>query len=618
MNDQVNQFGDKAVSDGGNSGAVNQFGDAPITSSVNKPLQFLNQIAQGATFGWGDEISAAMVGAMNKVSGGSFRDAYDFALGDIRGDMEQFEEENPGLAATGEILGAVTTGGMGGARLLNTSRSLSPAARYGQIMALGAAEGGAYGAGASDGGRVLPALQGALMGSVLAPAGTKAADFLIQGGRSAASFLGRKLGDTPRSQALRAIRNAAISENIDPDDAIRMLDELGPEATIADLGEEFRKLARAASDLEGDMRTRSRNLFNQRQMGQQDRLMRSAEIATGARAGDFNSARQSLIQSRNDTARPLYQAAFDMGVETTENLDSLMQRPALKSALRGAERLARDMGEWDGEMNLLQRLHFAKMNLDDQIGRARRSGAGNQVRALTQLKNDLLAEIDNQNPSYFKARNVYAGDSAMIDAMDQGINLFKMSADEIDEVMSGMSQAEKDLFKLGGVRAIREKLDSVYMNSDASRRLLGTKANRDRLGKIMDNPESFIRQALAEGEFSRTRQMVTGGSQTSTNLAAQETLSETIQPDFIAGLITQDAASAGRGLLRMFSRNKVTPETVKEIGDLLLSQGMSPAKLMDVFSTPALREGLGATYQEVILPAIAGAIGTGAGSMAAQ
>ena len=171
----------------------------PEHRKINSFLEFANKIAQGATFGFGDEISAAMAGGLAAATGGNFRDAYEYSLGHIRDNMEEFERQHPGLAAAAEIGGAITTGGIGGAKLLGgkTLEGASAAAKYGAISGLGAAEGGLYGAGTAEGERMLPAIQGALIGAVAAPVGTKVTDWLLKGGKTAASFVGRKLSDTP-------------------------------------------------------------------------------------------------------------------------------------------------------------------------------------------------------------------------------------------------------------------------------------------------------------------------------------------------------------------------------------------------------------------------------------
>jgi hypothetical protein len=576
---------------------------------VNGILEFANKVAQGATFGFGDEISAAMVGSIVAMTGGSFRDGYDSSLGYIRDNMEAYELQNPKMALAGEIVGGITTGGLAGGRVLaaQSLKNAPLAARVGAQAGVGAVEGGVYGAGAAEEERFIPALQGALIGAIAAPVGTKVVDWLIQGGKVGASFIGRKLADTPRKQAMRAVRNVARSEGIDEDQALQMFEELGPEATLADLGENFRALARAGTDAAGEMKTRAKNIVYSRQLGQQERLLVAAEVATGQTAGNFNAARAELLQSRQDAARPLYQAAWELGMETTDKIAELLARPAMAKAMRDGANKASNEGEWTGELGLARSLHYAKRALDDQISKARFKKP-DEARVLIKLKNELLTEMDLQNKSYEQARALYSSDSSMIDAMDMGMDLFKTSVDDIDDALRGMTQGEKELFNLGAVRAVRDTLDNTNQTADATRKLLGTKANQDRLARIMTDPETFIRRAMAETEFTRTRNTIAGGSPTSQNLAGQSSLQGGIQPELIRGLMRGDAMSAAAGLIEFFGKNEVTPEVIKELADIMLRQGKPPADVLELFTAPAFVEQLGATYQSVVLPAISGAI----------
>ena len=586
------------------------FSEVTQERKVNGILEFANKVAQGATFGFGDEISAAMVGSIVAMTGGSFRDGYDSSLGYIRDNMEAYELQNPKMALAGEIVGGITTGGLAGGRVLaaQSLKNAPLAARVGAQAGVGAVEGGVYGAGAAEEERFIPALQGALIGAIAAPVGTKVVDWLIQGGKVGASFIGRKLADTPRKQAMRAVRNAARSEGIDEDQALQMFEELGPEATLADLGENFRALARAGTDAAGEMKTRAKNIVYSRQLGQQERLLVAAEVATGQTAGNFNAARAELLQSRQDAARPLYQAAWELGMETTDKIAELLARPAMKTAMREGVDKAANEGQWTGELGLARSLHYAKRALDDQISALRAGATNDAAGSIIKLKNELLAEMDLQNKSYKEARALYSSDSSMIDAMDMGMDLFKTSVDDIDDALRGMTQGEKELFNLGAVRAVRDTLDNTNQTSDATRKLLGTKANQDRLARIMTDPETFIRRAMAETEFTRTRNTIAGGSPTSQNLAGQSSLQGGIQPELIRGLMRGDAMSAAAGLIEFFGKNEVTPEVIKELADIMLRQGKPPADVLELFTAPAFVEQLGATYQSVVLPAISGAI----------
>lgn len=579
------------------------------TRKVNNPLQFFQKLAQGATFGFGDEISAAMVGGMAALTGGDFKDAYDYALNNIRADEEAFSVQNPKLALGAEMVGAITTGGMAGARMLPSAaamRSMSTAGRVGRVAAVGGAEGAAYGAGnAEEGQRDEGALKGFLLGSVAAPVGAKLIDLAAQGLGTTVSYAMRKLGQTPRDQAERALRAAAEAEGIDAEEAVALLNALGPRATLADLGENFRSLARAATDRTGAFKSEARAMMNQRQAGQQAQLLEAVEIASGQKAGNFNMARQSLIEHRKAQASPLYQSAFNESIQPTDSLNRILARPTLQSSMAKAERMALDEGDEIGD-SLLKRIHYAKMDLDDRIGAAVRAGQANKVRILTELKNDLLSEVDSLSPDYRQARQIFSTDSRMLNAMDEGANLFKFSVDEMDDALSGLSSSEMDLFRLGAVRAIKDKLENTGTGQDAARRLLGTESMRQKLGRIFPNPEDFIRRAAAEGEFTRTRNVLTGGSPTAERLAGQESLSATIQPELLAGLGSGDPVAIGRSLLSIFGKKEVTPETVEELAGLLLEQGKSPEEVRRIFAVPAFRRAVGSAYDDVVLPAIRG------------
>jgi hypothetical protein len=585
--------------------------EAPPQREVNKPLQFFQKFAQGATFGFGDEISAGMVGALASITGGDFDDAYQYALGNIRADEEAYSQQNPRTAMGMEMLGAIATGGAAGARMLPsaTMRAMSPAGRVARTAAVGGAEGAAYGAGtATEGERGGEALKGLLIGSVAAPVGMKVMDMAVQGLGTTVSYAARKLGQTPRDQAERALRAAAEAEGIDAEDAVNLLNELGPQATLADLGENFRSLARAASNMAGPLKTEGRNMVNGRQAGQQSRLLEAAQVASGQQAGNFNVARHALVEGRKANAAPLYQSAFLQDIPNTDGLQRILNRPDMKSSMARAARMAANEGDDVGD-NLLKRIHYGKMDLDDKIGAAVRAGQANKVRILTEMKGDLLREVDSLSPDYQQARQIYSTDSRMLNAMDEGLNLFKYSAEDMDDAIAGMSASEMDLFRLGAVRSIKEHLDTTGMNRDATQKLLNTQSMRDKLGRIFPNPDDFIRRASAENEFSRTRNVLTGNSTTAAQLEGGAALRDSIQPELIGGLVTGDPVATGRALLSIFTKKEVTPESVNELAQSLLQQGIAPDEVRRIFAVPTFKRAIGSAYQDVVVPALGGSVG---------
>jgi len=142
----------------------------------------VNQMAQGATFGFSDEAQAALLAAYGTMApesmGGmpdaqSFVDNYQGILSEIRSANEQFKQENPLSAAVAEGGGGLASGGLGIAKLaVKPGASMVANALRGGVV--GGAEAALYGAGtAEEGERIEGAKEmapyGVVGGAALSP-----------------------------------------------------------------------------------------------------------------------------------------------------------------------------------------------------------------------------------------------------------------------------------------------------------------------------------------------------------------------------------------------------------------------------------------------------------------
>lgn len=158
----------------------------PETQGVGLAKGLAREATEGATFGWGDEVGlgAAAVAAKAAQEAG-FAPNTGQSLGQIYGDMrssydderQQFHDEHPIAATAANIAGGLATGGLGGAKAVGAiTANAGKLARIGTTAAVGAAEGGLYGAGNADlGNRLQGAAQGATVGAVMAPVASAAA-----------------------------------------------------------------------------------------------------------------------------------------------------------------------------------------------------------------------------------------------------------------------------------------------------------------------------------------------------------------------------------------------------------------------------------------------------------
>lgn len=163
---------------------------------------FVRGIADAATFGLSDEITAGLNtiapldrgtrGGWNGDWGGAYRQNLDLMRGIDEADAEQM----PLTRGAGQLAGALA-GGVVGARMapqvlrqaprvVGATRAADTARRAANVARLaagGAAEGGAYGFGASEGNlleRAPDALEGAAIGGVLAPVAGVVGDAVIE------------------------------------------------------------------------------------------------------------------------------------------------------------------------------------------------------------------------------------------------------------------------------------------------------------------------------------------------------------------------------------------------------------------------------------------------------
>ncbi len=115
-----------------------------------------NALLRGATFDFADEamggIAATYAKMHDLITGKDSGVTYSDALESIRKDQEAFAERNPGTNLALEIAGGITTGGLGGMKVLG-SQALKQTPKFVQraaIPAVAGAEGFLYGAGQGE------------------------------------------------------------------------------------------------------------------------------------------------------------------------------------------------------------------------------------------------------------------------------------------------------------------------------------------------------------------------------------------------------------------------------------------------------------------------------------
>ena len=480
-----------------------------------------DSLAQGLTFGFADEALAAVMSVPASLqTGQSIPEAYRGLRDTMRSDADAFSERNPGTALAAEAAGGILTGGAGLLRAGGRAAAKSVASSAPRLAGAGAGAGGVAGLGYSEAEDVagmardvgVGAATGALAGAVL-PLVAKA--------------VGRAVTAPVRySQAARQARpakklgEAIARDDMTPEQLQAQLNKLPAGAAIADAGgESVQTLARDITVQPGRARNLARALFEGRRKLAPQRIDNALRGALN-QGGEFHAARDALESQARQAAKPLYEQAYSQPVRITPKLKTLIKRPSMQKALKEGKRMADEEGGVIG--GHIQALDYAKRALDDQIGKAIRAGKNQTARALMGTKKALLDEMDSQVPAYAKARAAYSGPKAMEDALESGRKFMREDAEDIVKAVRDMSPTEKEFFRMGAIREIRDKVLSKSDTANAYRAIFDSPLKRDKIRALFPDSKSFAQFARAmagEARMYETAGKAMGNSSTANKLA---------------------------------------------------------------------------------------------------
>lgn len=522
-----------------------------------------------------------------------------------------FRKDSPKTAFTSEIGGAIVPG-VGVYKGVDALARSTPT--LAKLAGVGAAEGAAFGAGTADPGeRLQGAGEGALFGGVGAP--------LMAGGLNltkavlgpVAQRLGDSLFGSPRDRAIREINSALDADEITQDEAIELLRRMGPNAILPDLGDTLARQGRAVTSELGPRASSATRFLDARQLMSQRELRQMARRATGS--NNFDKGIIEIVNGAESQAAPIYQEVFSQVLDVTPDMISLLQRPAMKSARRKAATILNNEGFSSDIINDVTDVRYmdaVKRALDDQIGAAVRSGNNNQARVLTGLKNEFINQIDSQVPRYAEARSLFAGEQAIKEAAEFGRGMLtgNRRLADIKEQINLMGQSELDAARMGFLDWLEGSLDnqSVRRNTIAQK-FADVPKFRETVEALFPTPEAamqFLDRAAAQAQFARTRNIISGGSQT----ARIQSDRNALQPGFLSTAL--DAASGqsmiASALQLIRGNTRLSPETLEEMGKILFNPRVSASDLRRPLITRMID--LPALSQSTIGGASAGIIGT--------
>ncbi|QDP65676.1 MAG: hypothetical protein GOVbin707_27 [Prokaryotic dsDNA virus sp.] len=426
---------------------------------------FPSAMVQGGSLKFGDEATGQIRGRFSGIP-------TDIATDIERAQYDTYSQEHPIRAFAGETLGmlplAVATRG----RSLLGSPTLT-AATTGGLYGLGYDEGdlvdrldtGAVGAGTGVVARyALPMVGGAIKKGYT----TFLADPIKRGVKDA------------RKAVTEAIESGATTLN----EAIQIIQKnTGKIYSLADLNSSTRGLLDTANILPHFASTKTiLDFLRNRDSGRLARIKDDVYEAFGNN-GRYFSTLTAIKKARGKAAELNYDKANKISLSVDKTLINIINK--IPKALQ--ERIHTDiqaLAKMEGRV--LPDIKIVNNRLVDANGNKivnvqteylhylqralRAAGKPNNVVdeglqqelkfGIRNVHKELIDFMSKNNNQYKIAINKYAGDSAIMDAMDLGYNILKQNPDELTAIVRNMTTSERQGFRNGTMNAIIESLES--------------------------------------------------------------------------------------------------------------------------------------------------------------
>lgn len=458
------------------------------------------------------------------------------------------------------------------------------AARMAGGAAVAAPVGGLYAAGEADAGNRMEAMgEGArnaaafgaalpLAGAVVAPLFSKAEEMIAKKVMQS-RLAGAPVADDLANSAFDKVIARLKADYPDPTDFQEVLNKFtyGNKSLVELGGERTLNLAKGAAQYPSGEAVTKEMLLPR--IGQAPENIKKSVGANISKKSDYYSTLDDILEKGQAKAAPLYNEAykFNQSVASKE-IDNILATPAGKKALSDARIIMQNdrslMGLPDKELGdlakelqqmgmmaetqggvasglKLRTLDYVKKALDDQYQAAVRAGEVSNSRAILGLKRGLVDQLDKLDKTglYAKARKTAGDYLSSKKAMESGVNYKKIDASLIQRQIAEMSPAEKDAFKVGVVKSIRDDIDNITEGGNVYQRVFGKPERQKQLKAILGNDYLKLeKDLLAEDRIYKIRNEVLANSSTaSKQKAAQEF--ESIAQGYVTDVATMGATA---------------------------------------------------------------------------
>lgn len=569
-------------------------------------------LGQGLGMGWGDEGEAWLRSKLGGVP-------YEQALKQIRQEYAQYSKEYPITSTAAEFAGGVAPAvGMmfvPGAQPVGAAQmSASTMGALAKLAALGGATGAVSGAGsAEEGQRGSGAVSGATIGTILG-VGTPVA---MRGATGAARWLRDRLAPTEASISRRAgekMTQAMRESDLTPQQIEQLAARdraMGVPSVVANVDSAMADLAEAVAQRTGKGTRKVEKTLTQQKTGARERTYQ--QVRKGLQPGDYYADEERLVKELRSKADDVYENAYAHGDVDDPRILEVLKNPRFQEFFNKARSIAETEGQ-AAKLRGEDASRFALPELYKPTGKFTESGAEileltklpdvrtldyikrgidatidsgfkgqgmstAEASALRDLRKEFVKAIDENVPAYKAARQSYAGDMEVIDAMRTGMSDFnKLDHEQVIKLVSGMSEAEKDAFRTGVARHLYSTVMDPSTNFNAANRIINSPETVAKLQPLFDDPAQFrlFQTALErESQLFHQANKILGGSQTAKRGAMRESLDEGPGVgDAISAAVTGGGFGSTLANITLKSlRNKtITPQVADKLSNMLMAK----------------------------------------------
>lgn len=542
--------------------------------------EVLRSAAQGLTFGFADELEAAL-------RSGSFSSSeYESIRNKLREQQKQFGYDYPFVSGSSEFGGALLTPAAGYQMLGKAPAAIQQAAtgtttmgKIGRGAGVGAYTGTLTGLGTAeqDIGRqtATSGIVGGILGGFL-PIGVQYSTGVVKNILTASG-----IGDQPAA-ASKLIASALQKDKISADEAQAILNEMDrigvPRPVLADISKNLQDLAYSSYVIPSSQKAETARFLESRLIDQPSDIVKGLvdRAGLGKNVNGYEYL-TFLAENQQKAAAAKYPKAYNVAIDARD-FRKYVDRPIFNEAYQEAQRRAGVYGQKLPDLEQIRNaqfvptnvLHQMKIGLDrivesetDKVT-GKVSSYGRDVASVRKEFNDL---IKAKNPDYAKANKEFADNERIKSSFELGQTYQKLDYKEALDKLKKMNDSEKEAFRLGMMADVNARLEN-FKGGDFARQIFKSDKQKSLMRYAFTDPakyDEFVKYVDALAMQSKTAKGLMGGSQTGERLAISESSGKAAQ--LAQTYATSGLTGAALDLLRQgAARTKgISSETAAEL-----------------------------------------------------